>query len=324
MHPAFGGGTERVNTRAATLRFGTRGSALARWQTDYVIGLIRAVRPDLSIECEVFSTRGDQVLDTPLPLIGGKGLFTEELEAALLGGRIDCAVHSLKDLPVESRAGLTVAAMPPRAHVQDVLVSRNGYTIATLPDGARVGTSSLRRSAQLLKVRPDLRIIDLRGNVDTRVRKALAADSPYDAIVLARAGLERLGHGGVISEVIAVTDMLPAPGQGAIAVQARDDASLIAALAPIHHVHTAMAVSAERAFLAGLGGGCSVPVSAYGDWTAGRLGLRGRVSSTDGKQHIDVSAENEIADVAQAQALGLALAKDALARGAFDLLEVKA
>lgn len=312
-----------MNDRAAALRFGTRGSALARWQTDHVIGLIRAVRPHVSIECEVFSTRGDRELDTPLPLIGGKGLFTEELEAALLGRRIDCAVHSLKDLPVESRSGLTVAAMPPRAHVQDVLVSRKGYTIATLPEGAKVGTSSLRRSAQLLKRRPDLQILDLRGNVDTRVRKALAGDSEYDAIVLARAGLERLGHANVISEVIAVEDMLPAPGQGAIAVQARDEAALVEMLGPIHHLHTALAVAGERAFLAGLGGGCSVPVSAYGDWTAGRLGLRGRVSSPDGRHQIDVNGERIVNEVEQALALGLALANDALAQGAGELLGVK-
>ncbi|HEX6789741.1 MAG TPA: hydroxymethylbilane synthase [Candidatus Krumholzibacteria bacterium] len=312
-----------MSTGAATLRFGTRGSALARWQTDHVIDLIRAVRPGVHIECDVFSTRGDQVLDTPLPLIGGKGLFTEELEAALLSGRIDCAVHSLKDLPTESRAGLTVAATPVRAHVQDVLVSRKGYTIATLPQGASVGTSSLRRSAQLLKVRPDLRILDLRGNVDTRVRKALDENGAYDAIVLARAGLERLGHGGVISEVIAIGDMLPAPGQGAIAVQSRDEAAQIEMLSPIHHLHTAMAVTAERAFLAGLGGGCSVPVSAYGDWTAGRLGLRGRVSSPDGRHHIDVNTEGDVNSIDAARSLGLAMAKEALGLGAGELLKVK-
>jgi hydroxymethylbilane synthase len=310
-----------VNERAATLRFGTRGSTLARWQTDHVIGLIRAARPHVHIECEVITTRGDRVLDTPLPVIGGKGVFTEELEAALLGRRIDCAVHSLKDLPTEAPAGLTVAATPPRAHVQDVLVSRKGYTIATLPRGARVGTSSLRRSAQLLKTRPDLSILDLRGNVDTRVRKALAGDSAYDAIVLARAGLERLGHDGVISEVIAIEDMLPAPGQGAIAVQSRDEAALVDALSPVHHAPTAMAVTAERAFLAGLGGGCSVPVSAYADWTGERLLLRGRVSSPDGRRHIDVHAERAVNDVSAARGLGLALANEALARGAGPLLE---
>jgi hydroxymethylbilane synthase len=309
-----------MKERAATLRFGTRGSALARWQTDHVIDLIRAARPHIQIECEVISTRGDRVLDTPLPMIGGKGVFTQELEAALLGSRIDCAVHSLKDLPTETPAGLIVAAIPPRAHGHDVLVSRQGYTIATLPRGARVGTSSLRRSAQLLKTRPDLRILDLRGNVDTRVRKALADDSAYDAIVLARAGIERLGFGGVISEVIAIDDMLPAPGQGAIAVQSRDEFTLIELLSPIHHAATAMAVTAERAFLAGLGGGCSVPVSAFSDWTAGRLGLRGRVSATDGRRHIDVHAERAATAITDAHALGLAVAGDALERGAGELL----
>jgi hydroxymethylbilane synthase len=159
-----------VNTRAATLRFGTRGSALARWQTDHVIDLIRAVRPLIHIECEVFSTRGDQVLDTPLPQIGGKGLFTEELEAALLGSRIDCAVHSLKDLPTESRDGLTVAATPPRAHVQDVLVSRHGYTIATPPE-ARASEHRACAKARSLQGPARSHILDLRGT-STRACKA--------------------------------------------------------------------------------------------------------------------------------------------------------
>jgi hydroxymethylbilane synthase len=310
-----------MSIAAATLRFGTRGSALARWQTEHVIRLVRAARPDLRVECRVIATRGDRVLDAPLPMIGGKGVFTEELEAALLGGRIDCAVHSLKDLPTESTAGLTVAAIPPRSYAEDVLVSRKGYTIATLPERARVGTSSLRRSAQLLGLRPDLTILDLRGNVDTRVRKALAGDSPHDAIVLARAGLERLGYGHVIAEVIAVEDVLPAPGQGAIAVQSRDEEALIDALAPIHHAPTALAVTAERAFLAGLGGGCSVPVSAYAHETAGRIAIRGRVSSTDGRRHIDVHAERSASTIADARALGQAVAEDALAHGAGALLK---
>jgi len=312
-----------MKSRAATLRFGTRGSALARWQTDHVIGLVRASRPDIQIECEIISTRGDKVLDTPLPLIGGKGVFTEELEAALLGRHIDCAVHSLKDLPTEAQAGLAVAATPPRANVEDVLVSRKGYTIATLPQRAQVGTSSLRRAAQLLKVRPDLVILDLRGNVDTRVRKALAGDSAYDAIVLARAGLERLGHASVISEVIPAGVMLPAPGQGAIAVQSRDEAEMIEILGVVHHAPTAMAVTAERAFLAGLGGGCSVPVSAYASWNGPRLEMRGRVSSPDGLHHIDVHVEGPVPDVESARIMGLLMAADALERGAAHLLEIR-
>jgi hydroxymethylbilane synthase len=312
-----------MNTRAATLRFGTRGSALARWQTDHIIGLLRGTIPGIHIECEIITTRGDQVLDTPLPEIGGKGLFTEELEAALLGRRIDCAVHSLKDLPTENPAGLAVAATPVRANVEDVLVSRGGYTVQTLPRGARVGTSSLRRRAQLLRIRPDLSILDLRGNVDTRVRKALAADGPYDAIVLARAGLERLGHGGVISEVIPADIMLPAPGQGAIAVQTRDEADMLDTLSAVHHAPTALAVAAERAFLAGLGGGCSVPVSAHARWFGPLLKMAGRVSSTDGKRHVDVHTDGAAGSMEAAQAMGLALAQDALARGAAPLLEMK-
>jgi hydroxymethylbilane synthase len=187
-----------------------------------------------------------------------------------------------------------------------------------------VGDVEPARSAQLLKVRPDVKILDLRGNVDTRgVRKALAGDSAYDAIILARAGLERLGHASVISEIIAVEDMLPAPGQGAIAVQSRDEAEQIEMLAPIHHLHTAMAVTAERSFLAGLGGGCSVPVSAYAEWTGGRLELRGRVSSPDGLNHIDVSGACSADDVSDSRALGLALAEKALSLGAGELLKVK-
>jgi hydroxymethylbilane synthase len=312
-----------VSDRPLILRFGTRGSALARWQTDHVIQLIRTERPHIAIECEVISTRGDEVLDTPLPMMGGKGIFTENLEAALREQRIDCAVHSLKDLPTQAAPGLTIAATPARANAEDVLVSRRGYTIATLPQGAQVGTSSLRRRAQLLRARPDLRILDLRGNVDTRVKKALAADSVYDAIVLARAGLERLAQAGVISQVIPTDVMLPAPAQGAIAVQSRAEAKMIALLGAIHHAPTSMAVAAERAFLAGLGGGCSVPVSAYAHWLGPRLKLHGRVSSPDGLQHIDVHVDGVVDGSDAAGAMGLALAEEALAQGAAPLLETR-
>ena len=312
-----------MSVGAAMLRFGTRGSALARWQTDHVIAMLRDARPHLSIECDVIKTRGDQVLDTPLPLIGGKGLFTAELEGELLGGRIDCAVHSLKDLPVEDSAGLTVGAILPRANPADVLVSRSGYTLATLPRGARVGTCSLRRAAQLLGRRPDLSLLDLRGNVDTRLRKALDPDGPYDAIVLACAGLERLGHRDAISQVIDLDDMLPAPGQGAIAVQCRTDLRLLELLRPVHHTPTAVAVTAERAFLEGLGGGCSVPVSAHAGWNGEELALHGRVSSTDGKRHVDVHLARAVADAAAARAMGQALAREALAQGAGELLEAR-
>lgn len=310
-----------MRIQAETLRFGTRGSDLARWQTEHVIALLRAARPGLHITSEIIRTRGDHVLDTPLPLMGGKGAFTAELEAALHGNRIDCAVHSLKDLPTEQPAGLVIGATPARANPADVLISRKGYTVASLPQGAHVGTSSYRRAAQLLNKRPDLTILDIRGNVDTRVRKALAADGDYDAIVLAYAGLQRLGREDVISQVLDFEVMLPAPGQGAIAVQTRDEAHLLELLKDIHHVPTALAVTAERAFLAGLGGGCSVPVAAHARWEADQLVLRGRVSSRDGAGQLDVTLRANAPDEAAARAAGLALAQEALAQGATRLME---
>ncbi|MBZ0274744.1 MAG: hydroxymethylbilane synthase, partial [Anaerolineae bacterium] len=192
-----------------TLRFGTRGSDLALWQTRYVMALLKEAQPSLEVEYEIIRTRGDQVLDTPLPLVGGKGVFTAELEAALHEKRVDCAVHSLKDLPTEQPDGLTIGAIPVRANPADALISRAGYTLATLPQGARVGTSSTRRAAQLLHKRPDLQLLDIRGNVDTRIRKALAVDGDYDAIVLAYAGLDRLGFTDVVSQILDFDDMLP-------------------------------------------------------------------------------------------------------------------
>ncbi len=303
------------------LRFGTRGSDLALWQTRHVMALVQAALPALQVEYEVIKTRGDHVLDTPLPLVGGKGVFTAELEAALREKRIDCAVHSLKDLPTEPSAGLVIGAIPERANPADALVSRQGYTLATLPQGARVGTSSTRRAAQLRHKRPDLTILDIRGNVDTRIRKALADDGEYDAIALACAGLERLGRTDVISEVLAFEDMLPAPGQGAIAVQTRDDPALLETLAHVHHRESALNVAAERAFLAGLGGGCSVPVAAHASLEDDRLVLRGRVSSPDGAQQIDVSLAATVTGMDDADAAGLTLAREALEQGAQQLME---
>jgi hydroxymethylbilane synthase len=299
------------------LRLGTRGSALARWQTDYVADLLRTAWPAVAWDVEVFHTQGDRVLDTPLPLLGGKGVFTAELEAALHGGGIDLAVHSLKDLPTDLPAGLVLGAVPPRAGAADVLVSRGGHTLETLPFGATVGTSSSRRAAQILHARPDLYILDVRGNVDTRVRKALAADGPYDAVLLAQAGLERLGHADVISQVLPLEVMLPAPAQGALGIQCRDDVAMLALLAPVEHVATRQAVEAERAFLAGVGGGCAVPVAAYATVADGLLHLRGRVTAPDGSRQIDVSAGGPASAPLD---LGAHLAEVALAAGAAELL----
>jgi len=303
------------------IKLGTRGSDLARWQTDHIAQHLREAHPTLTIEIVVISTQGDRVLDTPLPLIGGKGVFTAELEAALRNGEIDYAVHSLKDLPTEDPPGLVIGAIPPRADPADVLVSRDGYTVNTLPVGATIGTSSNRRAAQLLSLRPDLRIEDIRGNIDTRIRKTMQPDGVYDAIVLAKAGLVRLGMDDVISDTFTFDAMLPAPGQGALAVQCRDEAASVKLIESIADQETTLCVSAERAFLAGLGSGCSVPVAAYAHKTAdGTYHLRGRVIALDGGSQIDVETRFG-GDLAHAQGAGAALATAALEQGADRLLE---
>lgn len=304
-----------------TIRFGTRGSDLALWQTKYVMSLLHAASPAVQVDYEIISTKGDQVLDTPLPLLGGKGLFTAELEAGLHSGRIDGAVHSLKDLPTEQPEGLAIGAITVRAIVNDALISRHGYTLRSLPAGARIGTSSYRRASQLLYRRPDLQMIDIRGNVGTRISKAMDENGPYDAILLACAGLHRLGQTEVISETIDIEDLLPAPGQAAIAVQTRDEDSTRATLAPVHHQETAFCVTAERAFLAGLGGGCSVPVAAYATWQDGELSLHGRVNSRDGREQIDVRIQTSVSVIEDAQAAGAKLADEARSQGAQGILE---
>lgn len=301
----------------ATLRLGTRGSALARWQTDYVAAQLRAAWPGIVVEVEVLHTQGDRILDKPLPLIGGKGLFTAELEAALHSGAIDLAVHSLKDLPTELPPGIVIGAIPVRANIHDVAISRSGQPLALLRPGAVVGTSSRRRAAQLLHAYPHLRTADIRGNVDTRIRKALDADGPYDAILLAAAGVERLTRGDAITEVLSLDLMLPAPGQGALAVQCRDEAAVCDLLLPLDDAATRAAITAERAFLSGLGGGCSVPVAAHAAITQERLHLRGRVASLDGRDFVDVAGDAAPEDAAE---LGAALAAQALTQGAARLL----
>lgn len=308
---------------ARLIRLGTRGSALARWQTGHVETLLRAAWPHLETEIRTFSTRGDQVLDTPLPLVGGKGLFTTELEDALRGGEIDLAVHSLKDLPTGQPEGLAIGAIPARGNPADVLVSRAGFTLETLPAGATVGTSSRRRAAQLLYHRPDLRTVDIRGNVDTRIRKALDPHGPYDAVILAYVGLERLGRLEMVSQVLPFEQMLPAPGQGALGIQCRDEKASLEMLRPIDHAEARLAATAERAFLAGLGGGCAVPVSSYATVGGGEVRLRGRVTAPDGTAQIEVFGTTPVEpDGGQTtRQLGVELARRALAQGAYTLLE---
>ncbi len=299
------------------LTFATRPSALARWQTQWVISALQKIHPDLVCEEKIIITQGDKVLDKPLPEIGGKGLFTEELESELLSGAVHCAVHSLKDLPVENPDGLTIGCIPTRGEVRDALISSKGYTISTLPKGALVGTSSLRRSAQLLSLRPDLHTESLRGNVDTRVRKAL--DNQYDAIILAGAGLTRLNLDQHVTEWLSLDVMLPAPGQGALAVQCRaDDAAALNLLATLDDESTRKAVTAERAFLSGLGGGCAVPVAAYATVNSEQssvISLTGLVISEDGKKIIKVNSQG-----ADALQLGNDLAQQATSQGAGEIL----
>jgi hydroxymethylbilane synthase len=274
----------------AAYRVGTRASALARWQTSEVIRLWRALLPGLEVEVIDLTTPGDEWADAPLERMEGTGFFTSTLERALLAGRIDLAVHSYKDLPVVSTPGLVVAAVPARGPVEDVLCARDGATLAELPSAARVGTSSPRRTAQLRSLRPDLDCVPLRGNVPTRLERVRSG--ALDAVVLARAGVERLGLGGSVTEVFALERVLTAPAQGAMAIQARaGDDALLARLAALEDAPTRVAVEAERAVLHELRGGCSVPVGAHAIARAGALVLDAGVFSPRGDRNLRVRVE---------------------------------
>lgn len=303
-----------------TLTIGSRRSKLAQAQSELVGQMLTAAWDNLKITIELIDTRGDLNRRDPLPAIGGKGLFTAELEEALRQQRIDLAVHSLKDLPVEDSPGLTVVAIPRRAAVGDLLVSRKAARLEDLPPGAVVGTSSLRRAAQILALRPDLRIKDIRGNVDTRLRKLDDPRQGYDAILLAQAGLQRLGRANLeYAHPLPPAVVLPAPGQGALAIQGRlDDPETSHYLQRLEHLPTRAAVTAERTFLAALGGGCSLPVGALADASNDQLNLQGLIASPDGRRVIRVNGSGSIE---QAQALGKQLAGEALAQGARELLE---
>lgn len=300
------------------LTFATRPSALARWQTARVIQLLQVAHPGLECSECVVATTGDSDLARPAFDLGVKGPLSMELEQALLAGKAHAAVQSFKDLPLENTPGILVAALPEREVAYDVLVSVEGWMLSSLPEGARVGTSSLRRSAQLLARRPDLTILPLRGSVDTRVRKVLEGE--YEAIVLAHAGLTRLGLQAHISEVLPLEVMLPAPGQGALAVQCRtDDVRTLELLAVIHDTVTAAAIDAERAFLSGVGSGCSLSVAAFAEKISDQIILTGAVLSTDGKQAIRLSAVDD-----EPHRLGQRLAGLVLERGAAEWLRAKA
>lgn len=299
----------------SAITVGTRLSALARWQTDHVIALLQSAWPGLACTIRTFSTTGDQILDRPLPAIGGKGLFTEALENALREGEIDIAVHSLKDLPVADPPGLTIGAVSKRADVRDVLISRGGYTIATLPPNAVVGTSSLRRQAQLLAARPDLDVRSIRGNVETRIAKVMNGE--YAATLLAAAGVDRLGLDDGGGHTLSLAEMLPAPGQGALAVQCRaGDEALLALLAPVNDAQARAAVTAERRFLQALGGGCAVPVAAYAHAENGGWHLQGLVADPGGAPLVRVAGSGR-----DPLALGAELAGQAVLAGAARILD---
>ena len=298
------------------LRIGTRGSALALWQARSIAQQLRAstgVEPELII----IKTSGDKFQQVSFNQIGTKGVFIKELEDALVEERIDLAVHSMKDVPTELPAGLMIAAIGKREDVRDALLSAASHTLASLPQGARVGTSSLRRQSQLLHARRDLRLLELRGNVDTRIEKLKRGD--YDAIVLAKAGLDRLGLAGNISEVLPPEVSLPAAGQGAIGIEARAaDAATMHALVALEHAETRSAVTAERSALAGLGGGCQVPIGAWGRVESGQLLLDVVVLTPDGTQRIH---ERDSGSPSDADALGRRVARTLRDRGAAALLE---
>lgn len=297
-----------------TLRIATRKSALALWQAEHVAALLRAAHPGLAVELVPLSTRGDEILDQPLATIGGKGLFLKELEVAMLEGRADLAVHSLKDVPAELEPGFALPAILPRADAADAFVSNDHADLAALPLGAKVGTSSLRRQAQLRALRPDLELLDLRGNVGTRLAKLDAGR--YDAIVLACAGLERLGLAARIRSRLAAPDWLPAPGQAAIAIEARADQPVtLALLAVLDDADTRQEVGAERAMNQALGGSCTVPVGAWCTLTERGLHLRGLVGDAASGRLLHAQADGE-----DAEALGRAVAAALFAQGAAEFL----
>lgn len=299
------------------LRIATRKSPLALWQAEHVAAALRVAHPGLSVDMVPMSTRGDEILDRSLAEIGGKGLFLKELEVAMMEGRADLAVHSLKDVPVTLEPGFTLPAILPRADAADAFVSNHYANLAALPQGARVGTSSLRRQALLRAVRPDLELLDLRGNVGTRLQKLDAGH--YEAILLACAGLERLGLHDRIRNRLTAPAWLPAPGQGAIAIEARADQDLVLeALAVLDDADTRLAVSAERAMNHALGGSCTVPVGAWCTVTERGLHLRGMVGDVASGRLLVAEAAGNGDD---AVTLGNRVAQALFAQGAEALLK---
>lgn len=300
-----------------TVNIGTRGSKLALWQAHWVKSEILKNDPSIQVEITIIKTKGDIILDVPLAKVGGKGLFVKEIEEALLSGKIDLAVHSMKDMPAVIPPGLTIGAVPLRENPLDVFISTNNVNLSDLPQGARVGTSSLRRSSQIKHARPDLKIISLRGNIDTRLRKLDSGE--FDAIILAAAGVLRLEYEHRITQFLDREVLLPAVGQGALCIEIREnDERVNAIIAPLNHGETRKIVSGERAFLHRLEGSCQVPVAAHGLTDGDTLTLTGLVADLDGTRIIkdSISGPND-----QSEALGITLAETLLDRGAKTILD---
>ena len=295
-----------------TLRIATRKSPLALWQAEHVAAALRRAHPGLVVEIRGMTTRGDKILDAPLAKVGGKGLFVKELEQGMLDGTADIAVHSMKDVPVDFPEGLHLPVILEREDPRDAFVSNRFDSLADLPEGARVGTSSLRRQCQILERRPDLRVEPLRGNVNTRLARLDAGD--YDAIILAAAGLKRLGFASRIRRHIETDESLPAIGQGAIGIECRtDDARTEALIAPLHHADTALRILAERALNHRLHGGCQVPIAGHATLDGDRLHLSGLVGDPDGSRTLRAQAGGQSME---AEAIGAAVADALLAQGA--------
>ena len=300
-----------------TIVIGTRSSELALWQADYVEAKLRERYPELHVVQKRMTTKGDRVLDAPLAKIGGKGLFTKELEQAMLAGEIDLAVHSLKDMPTELPEGLVLAAVTERFDPGDAVVSPRYQTLTNLPQGAKVGTSSLRRRAQLLAKRPDLEIVSLRGNVNTRLKKL--EEENFDAIILAVAGLKRLGFHDRITEILPREICLPAVGQGALAIEARaDDEATLSLIAFLDDAATRTAARAERAFLARVEGGCQVPVGVYAEAADEALEMEAVIASIDGER---LYRKKKAGSALDAEKIGRALAEELLAMGGKEILQ---
>lgn len=300
----------------ANLIIGTRQSLLALWQSNHIASLLRKQYPDCQVTLKKIVTKGDRILDVPLAQIGGKGLFTKEIETELLDGTVDLAVHSLKDMPTVLPEGLCLTAITTRANVGDAFISNKYASFSELPQGAVLGTSSLRRKAQLLAVRPDLKIVDLRGNVDTRLRKL--DEGQMDAIILAAAGLERLGHADRIREIIPTTVCLPAVGQGALAIECRSDNKEVREmLAFLNDLPTKQATDAERAFLGLIEGGCQVPIGVHAEVENNNVKIEAVIASLDGSK---VLRNNITGPAVNAAELGRKLGQQMLAEGGEQIL----